>query len=134
MPAKTGANTRRSTSASSAGSTPRDRRVGAHAAGVRALVAVVGAFVIARHAENPEVVAIAEREHRQLGATERFFDDNGAAGIPVATLDQHGTQAGLARRGIRHDVHALAGGQAIGLDDARARCDRRATGAPHRSR
>ena len=59
---------------------PRQRRVGAHAAGVGALVAVAQALVVLRGAQRQHVVAVAEEEERHLGPVEELLDEHG----PVA--------------------------------------------------
>ena len=57
------------------GSEPRHRRVGAHAAGVRALVAVVRPLEVLRRNERHRRVAVAEREQRDLRPLEELLHD-----------------------------------------------------------
>ena len=68
----------RSTSSAGVGE-PRHRRVRAHAAGVRALVAVERALEVLRRAERHRALAVAQREERHLRALEQLLDDDRAA-------------------------------------------------------
>ena len=53
---------------------PGDRRVGAHPAGVRPGVAVLGALVVLRRAERERARPVAEGEERDLGPFEELLD------------------------------------------------------------
>ncbi len=90
-----------------------NRRERAHAAGVRAAVAVVGALEVLRDRERARRDAVAEREHRHLGPLEQLLDDE-RAGEPVE-LGEPGRDLGLRRA----DDDALAGGEPVGLEHAR---------------
>ncbi len=94
------------------------RRVGAHAAGVGAGVAVADALVILRGRQRQRVLAVDEGEEARLLAFEEFLDDDLAAG-----LAEGAGEAGVDRRlGLgarRGDGDALAGGETVGLDDDR---------------
>ena len=57
---------------------PGQRRVGAHAAGVGAGVAVADALVVLRGAERHDGVAVAEQEERDLLAGEELLDEHAA--------------------------------------------------------
>ena len=57
---------------------PGQRRVGAHAAGVRAGVAVADALVVLGGAERHDVVAVGEEEERDLLAVEELLDQDRA--------------------------------------------------------
>ena len=93
------------------------RRVAAHAAGVRALVAVEDPLVVLRGSERDDVLAVAERQQRQLLAVEELLEHD--LGLAEALLDEEGLDR-LARLGLaRGDDHALARGQAVGLEDRR---------------
>ena len=98
---------------------PGHRAVAAHAAGVGPLVAGEDALVVLRRRERHRRLAVAEDEQRDLGAGEVLLGDEHVAG--AAELARH--EAGLhrlARLGlVLADEHALAGGQAVGLDDQR---------------
>jgi hypothetical protein len=92
---------------------PPDRRVRAHAAGVRAGVAVADALVVLRRPERDGATAVAEREERGLATLEQLLDDDRPAqrrgrAQPVGEL-----LLGSA------DEDALAGGETVGLHDAR---------------
>ena len=97
----------------------RRRRIGAHAAGVGALVAVEGALVVLRADQRQDVLAVAQREEAHLLADQELLDHDRGAGRAEAVARQH-----VARRLDRlldrlgHD-DALAGGEAVGLDDDR---------------
>src|SRR5579872_4281214 len=96
----------------------RRRRIGAHAAGIRTLVAVKGAFVVLRGRERDGVFAVAQREERGFFALQKLLDDDFGAGLADAAAEHH-VDRGL---GFGHgfsDDHPLAGGKAVGLDDDR---------------
>ena len=59
----------------------RRRRIGAHAAGVRALVAVEGALVVLRRAEGDDGLAVGEREEARLLALQEILDHQRRAGV-----------------------------------------------------
>ena len=85
---------------------PRHRRVAAHAAGVRALVAVADPLVVLRRREREDVLAVAEREQRELLALQELLEHH--LGRPEAPLGEERLD-GLARLGLRlADDHALA--------------------------
>ncbi len=68
------------------------RRERAHAAGVGARVAVADTFVIARGGEHEIPFAVADREHADLFAEERVFEDDGRARIAEHPVDEHGAR------------------------------------------
>ena len=95
------------------------RRDGAHAAGVRADVAVAGALVVHRGHHRHETLAVGEAQHRDLGTLEILLDDDALAAFAKAALAHHfsdGLLCLLARLG---DDDALADREAVGLDDGR---------------
>ena len=85
-------------------------RIGAHAAGVRALIAVEDALVILRGLERNSSLAIAEDDEADFFAFEELFDHH--------RKGQSG-ERGVDFRAILRDDHAFAGGQAIGLQNDR---------------
>jgi hypothetical protein len=96
-----------------------DRRVGAHASGVRPGVAVAHPLVVAGDAHQRGPLAVAEREDRQLGAGHALLDHHRAAGVAERLAGELGADVGLGLGpGGRHQ-HALAGGQPVGLDHPR---------------
>ena len=108
----------------------RHRRVAAHAAGVRSLVAVEDPLVVLRRRQRHDVLAVAERQQRELFAREELLQHDGRlAEAPLAEEDLDR----VARGGLRvADDHALAGRQAVGLEDQRDRRHRRGARAPPR--
>ena len=97
----------------------RRRRVGAHAAGVRSLVAVAQALVVLAGGERQHVRAVAHDDEARFLALEELLDHHARAGGAELVLAEHRVDRGvrfLARRG---DHHALARGEAVGLDDDR---------------
>ena len=108
----TGAWIRSTSSSTSVDVEPRDRRERAHAAGVRAGVAVADALVVAGRREREGAPPVAEREHRQLLALEQLLDDD------AAPLERAAREAGVELRLRPADEHALAGGEPVGLDHA----------------
>ena len=96
----------------------RRRRIGAHAAGVGALVAVEDALVVLRGDERDRGLAVAQREERRLLAAQEFLDHDLGARLAETAAEHHVDGGfGLGQR-LRHD-HALAGGEPVGLDDDR---------------
>ena len=97
------------TSSTSFGSAHGQRGVRAHAAGVGALVAVERALEVLGGLERDDGLAVGDGEEGDLGAVEELLDDHAVAGERV-----------LAGRGeVVGDDDALAGGEAVVLDDVR---------------
>ena len=95
----------------------RGGREGAHAAGIGALVVVVGAFVILAGLQGDDRPAIGEGQDAGLLAVELLLDDEAVAGLAEDAPDHDLFDAveGLAE--VVADEDALAGGQAVGLED-----------------
>lgn len=89
---------------------PRQRRVGAHATGVRPEVAVAQTLVVLRGGERPDVVPVAEEEQRHFFAVEELLDHDVSVLQPVGRVVERGLTV------LGHQ-DALAGGQSVGLDD-----------------
>ena len=92
-------------------------RIGAHAARVGAGVAVQQALVVLAGGQGQYVAAVAHDDEAGFFAGEEFFDDHACARCAQRAVAQHGVDRGMGlvqRHG--HD-HALAGRQAVGLDD-----------------
>ena len=100
----------------------RDRRERAHPAGVGAGVAVADALEVARGRERQRALAVAQREHRQLVADQQLLDQHRV--VAEAPLLDHRHQRGVRLRLVLRDHHALARGQAVGLDHGRVGVDR----------
>ena len=75
-------------SASSRVAQKRRRRIGAHAAGVQAQVAVQRAFVVLRGRKQLRRLAVAKRVQRNLHAFQKFLDDNVRARRAKGFADQ----------------------------------------------
>ncbi len=97
----------------------RARRERAHAAGVRAPVAVEDALVILRGADRERPRAVAHDEERDLGAGQAFLDDELRARRAESALAHDGDDRRLGLRAIPGDDDALAGGEAVGLEHER---------------
>ena len=94
------------------------RRIGAHAAGVGALVAVEHALVVLRGDERDRGLAVAQREERRLLAAQEFLDHDFGARLAETAAEHHVDRGfGFGQR-LRHH-HALAGREPVGLDDDR---------------
>jgi hypothetical protein len=91
----------------------RDGRVGAHSAGVRPCVPLADALEVLRRRQGHRPRTVAEGEHGHLLAFEQLLDHEGAAEA------DRGPQAGVHVVRRPTDEHALAGGEAVGLDHAR---------------
>ena len=94
----------------------RSRRVGAHAAGVRAAVALAQALVVLGRRHRHQGAPVAEREQRDLFADEPLFEHDAVSGGADGPAEQvrHRAQCRVAPVG---DDHALAGGQPVSLGD-----------------
>ena len=101
---------------------PGQRRVGAHAARVGPLVAVAHALEVLGGQHGQHGGAVGDREQRDLRAVEVLLDDHPSAGGRVG--ERHLAVVG-------HD-DALAGREAVVLDDVRRHRTRRARRPPPR--
>ena len=101
----------------------RCRRIGSHAAGIRAGVPFADALVVLGARKGLRPFAVAEREERHLFAVEKFLNDDGSAG-GAETAAKHRSDGVLRLLQLHGDNDAFARSQAIGFDD-----DRRALGA-----
>ncbi len=95
----------------------RRRRVGAHAAGVRPLVAVEDRFVVLSRGEGKDDLAIGEGEKRGLLSFEELLNDNLAASLAEGSAQHDGVDRGDRLLDAAGDHHPFAGSQAVGLDD-----------------
>ena len=102
--------------ACSAGRDDRRRRIGAHAAGVGSLIAVVAALVVLRGGERQHLaVGCDDDEARLPRRLQEFLDDDACAGGAEAC--RRTCRGRLDRRVMRLADHdALAGREAVGLD------------------
>ena len=99
------------------------RRIGAHAAGIRPLVAIECALVVLRRSKRQRRFAVAQGEERCFFAVEKFLDDEFGASRAKLAAKNH-LDGGFRLGDAFRYHHALAGGEPVGLDD-----DRRAAGA-----
>ena len=97
----------------------RHRAVGAHAAGVRALVLVVGALVILRNRHRPEVGAVHEAHQREFLSFEEVFDNHFGTGVTETVIDENIFQSGNGGFLIHRNGHAFARSQTVSLDHDR---------------
>ena len=79
------------------------------------MVAVEDTLVILRRPERHHALAVAQHEVRQLCALEALLDHDPRAGVAEAPLAHHRRHGGVGRRRVSRHHHALAGGEAIGL-------------------
>jgi hypothetical protein len=103
--------TRASTSASTSG------RVGAHAAGVLAPVAVERALVVLCRRQTHEVLAVGDRVERGLFAEEALLDDDAASRLAEAPVAHRLCDRLAGLRGIVADGHTLARREPVRLHD-----------------
>ena len=94
------------------------RAIGAHAAGVRAGIAIADALVILRRAEGHDRRSIGQREEARFLALEEFLDHGFGPGVSEAARED--LAHGVFGFGHGHgDGHALARGKPVGLDHDR---------------
>ena len=98
----------------------RHRRVGAHAAGVQAFVAVEGAFVILRAGEKLGAFAIAQCVQRHLHAGDQFLDQHARAGLAERAVGHDLVDCPVGFTGVVADEHALAEREPVRLHRALA--------------
>ncbi len=97
----------------------RGRRVGAHAAGVGAAVAIADALVILAGGHRQHVLAVDHDDEAGFLTVQELFDHDAGTGIAEGIAGEH-VAHGVFGFGQGHgDDHALAGGQAVGLDHDR---------------
>ena len=89
----------------------RRRAVRAHAAGVRALVAVVGPLVVLAGGQREDRVAVGERQHAGFLAVEPFFDHDLVAGVAEFLVDANALDRFERLLAIVANDDAFAGGQ-----------------------
>ncbi len=92
------------------------RRVGAHAAGVGPGVAVADPLEVLGGGEGDGAAAVAEDEQRALLAHQPLLNDDVATGVAEGDARQFGGHVGARLIEAPGHQHALAGGQAVGLD------------------
>jgi hypothetical protein len=95
----------------------RHRGVAAHAAGVRALVAVEDALVVLRRRQRHGTVAVAERQQRHLLPVEELLQHH--LGLAEPPLAEEHVEGGARLALVGGDDHALARGQHVGLEYGR---------------
>ncbi len=93
------------------------RAIGAHAAGVRADVAVVGRLVVLGRLQGDDRAAVGNRQHAGLLAVEPFFNHQAIAGGAEDFLQGNLLDGANRLVAIGANHHALAGRQTVGLDD-----------------
>ena len=97
----------------------RRGRIGAHAAGVGTCVAVAQALVILRRGQRQDVLAVGHDDEAGFLARQEFLDDDLIAGGSRTARRTSDCAVGDGFiRGVDDD-HALAGGEAAGLDHDR---------------
>ncbi len=97
----------------------RGRGVGTHPAGVRPAVAVADALVVLAGGHGQYILAVDHDNKAGFFAIEKLFDDNARTGVAKGVASQHVTYGVFGFCQAHGDDHALARGQAVGLDDNR---------------
>ncbi len=95
----------------------RRRRIGAHAAGVGALIAVAQALVILRRGKGKHIPAVDHRDEARFLARKKVLDDDARTRVAHRVFDQHRVDGRIGFGARLRDDHALARGETIGLDD-----------------
>src|SRR3990167_1165172 len=97
----------------------RRRRVGAHAAGIRAGVAVANALVVLAGGHRHHVLAVDHDDKACFFAVEELFDHYTRTGVAEGIAREHIAHGVFGFLQGHGDDHALACGQAVGLDHDR---------------
>ena len=96
----------------------RRRRIGAHAAGVRPVVAVADALVVLRRGERDRGLAVAQREERSFLADKAIPRSRLPPASPSPPPNIMSIAASASCDGLRHH-HAFAGREPVRLDHDR---------------
>ena len=94
-------------------------RIGAHAAGVGAAIAIVAALVILRGGQRHDLLVVRHHDEADFLAAQEFLDHDGVAGGAEAAVAACRVAVGDGRLVRLANHHALAGGEAIGLHHQR---------------
>src|SRR5690606_10859627 len=97
----------------------RGGRIGAHAAGIGAGIAVEQSLVVLARGEREDVLAVDHHDEARFLAFEEVLDDHPRTGLAHAAVGEHQVDGGMRLADIGGNHHALAGGEAVGLDDDR---------------
>ena len=103
----------------SAGRHARRRRIGAHAAGVRAGVALADALVVLRGAERQHARPVDQGEQARLLADQAVLDHHGRCRPRRTRRRTPASRAASASSTVRRDRDPLAGGEPVRLDHDR---------------
>ncbi len=95
----------------------RRGRIGAHAAGVRALVAVEQTLVVLARRQRQHVLAVHHHDKARFLAVQEFLDHHARAGVAQFVVGEHGIDGRVRFFKRRCHDHALAGRESVGLDD-----------------
>ena len=95
----------------------RHRAVGAHAAGVGPGVALAQPLVVLRGRQYQQPPAVGQRQHRQLLAREKRFDDDFAPRVAELVPREHRPRRVRCLGAGRAHDHPFAGGEPGRLDD-----------------
>jgi hypothetical protein len=90
------------------------RGIGAHAAGVRAGVAVADALVVLRRRQRNRGLAVAQYEEGRLLAGQKFLHHHFRTGLAQTAAEHHVDRGFCFGNALRHN-HALAQSKTIGL-------------------
>ena len=93
-------------------------RIGAHAAGVEAAVAVQGALVVLRGGEEFGGLAVAQGVEGDFHAFEQFLDDDARPGRAKGLADEDVLDGLVGLGHVAADEDAFAQGEAVGFDGA----------------
>ena len=96
----------------------RSRRISPHTAGIGTGIAIADPLVVLRGTERHDILAVADRKEAHLFAGHKFLDDHLGTGIAKPPAEHMFDRVARFSLGFGDD-HALAGGEAIGLDDNR---------------
>src|SRR5262249_29510799 len=102
-------------------------RISAHSARIETLVMVEGPFVILGRREQSGVLAVTKRVQRDLGAFEKFLDDDARAGAAERATEQHFVNGPIGRHHLLAEQDSLAEGESICLHRTTASQRRRKT-------
>ena len=97
------------------GSHVGDRRVAAHSSRVGPLVVVADPLVVLRGGHRDHGLPVAEGEQRELFAFEMLLEDDAAARLAEAGVEEERPQRLARGARIGRDDHALPRGETVGL-------------------
>ena len=102
----------------------RCRRIGAHAAGVRSLIAVVAALVVLRGGERQHLLVARHHDEADFLALQELLDHDGVAGGAETAAEHGAAAAAMAASWVSQMTTPLPAAKPSALTTSGSRCAR----------